>query len=170
MRSDDRPEPARAQHDALAATYRAHDVSVHCGERGRDDKPHSMFVRNLVMMTPKCAIIGRPASTIRAGEECLVAEPLGRLGVPMLISVHSTGADVAGVDEDRCFSVKGLRTNEEGADQVECMPPEIGVARGVQMDLPYGAMHRDGLLTILDGDLAVVWQRRTAHCTVTTMR
>ena len=174
MRSDLQPERARHQHDGLAAAYRAYGVAVHYVERGCDDKPNSLFVRDLMLMTPEGAIISRPASTVRAGEERLVAEALGTLGVPILMSVHGTGtfegADVAWVNDDLCFLAEGLRTNTEGADQVERMLREIGVARVVRVGLPYGAMHLDGLLAILDRDLAVVWPRRTPHRIVATLR
>jgi len=174
MRSDLRPEVARAQHDALAAAYRAHGVAVHYVERTRPDKPNTLFVRDLMLMTPEGAIVTRPASTVRAGEERYVAEALARLGVPILMSVHGRGtfegADVVWVDRDLCFLAEGLRTNREGADQVERMLREIGVRDVVRVGLPYGAMHLDGLLGILDRDLAVVWPRRTPHAAVQALR
>ena len=140
----------REQHDALAEAYRAAGVVVHYVERGRIDKPNAMFVRDLMLMTPEGAIVTRPASTVRAGEERLVAEALAQLGVPILMSVHGSGtfegADVIWVDEHLCFLAEGLRTNEEGADQVERMLREIGVAEVVRVGLPHGAMHLDGLL------------------------
>jgi N-dimethylarginine dimethylaminohydrolase len=133
-----------------------------------------MFVRDLMLMTPEGAIVTRPASTVRAGEGRLVAEALARLGVPILMSVHGTGtfegADVAWVDRDLCFLAEGLRTNEAGADQVERMLREIGVSSVVRVGLPHGAMHLDGLLAILDRDLAVVWPRRTPFKVVDTLR
>ena len=43
-----------------------------------------MFVADLMFMTPEGAILGRPASTVRAGEERLVARRLAELGVPIL--------------------------------------------------------------------------------------
>ena len=129
------------------------------------DKPNAMFVRDLMLMTPEGAIVTRPASTVRAGEERLVAEALARLGVPILMSVHGRGPSRAptssGSTSDLCFLAEGLRTNEEGADQVERMLREIGVADVVRVGLPHGAMHLDGLLAIIDRDLAVVWPRRT---------
>jgi N-dimethylarginine dimethylaminohydrolase len=174
MRSDLDPEVARAQHDALADAYRAHGVAVYLMEQGRIDKPNAMFVRDLMLMTPEGAIVTRPASTVRAGEERLVAEALGQIGVPILMSVHGRGtfegADVAWVDEDLCFLAEGLRTNEEGADQVERMLREIGVADVVRVGLPHGAMHLDGLLAIIDRDLAVIWPRRTPFKVVETLR
>lgn len=174
MRSDLNPALAREQHDALAAAYREHGVAVHLVENGRLDKPNSFFIRDLMLMTPEGAIITRPASTVRAGEERYVAEALGCLGVPILMTVHGSGtfegADVSWVDKDLCFLAEGLRTNEEGANQVERMLLEIGVKEVVRVGLPYGAMHLDGLLNFLDRDLAVVWPRRTPFKIVQTLK
>lgn len=174
MRTDVDPELGRAQHDELVAAYRGHGVDVHLVERGRLDKPNSMFVRDLMLMTPEGAIVARPASTVRAGEERLVSQALGELGVPILMSVHGSGtfegADVSWYDEDLAFVAEGLRTNEEGADQVERMLREIGVKEVVRVGLPYGGMHLDGLLNFADRDLAVVWPRRTPLKIVETLR
>jgi N-dimethylarginine dimethylaminohydrolase len=167
MRADLDPQLAREQHDAMADAYEAHGVRVFYVENGRLDKPNSFFIRDLMLMTPEGAIITRPASTVRAGEERFVAEALGRLGVPILMSVHGRGtfegADVMWVDRDLCFLAEGLRTNTEGANQVERMLLEIGVREVVRVSLPWGAMHLDGLLNFLDRDLAVAWPRRTPY-------
>jgi N-dimethylarginine dimethylaminohydrolase len=174
MRSDLNPALARAQHDDLAAVYRSFGVETHFVENGRADKPNSFFIRDLMLMTPEGAIVTRPASTVRAGEERLVSEALGRVGVPVLMTVHGNGtfegADVSWVDEKLCFLAEGLRTNAEGADQVERMLREIGVAEVVRVGLPCGAMHLDGLLNFLDRDLAVIWPRRTPYAIVQTLK
>ena len=174
MRADVDPVLARSQHDDLVAAYRSHGVDVHLVERGRLDKPNSLFIRDLMLMTPEGAIVARPASTVRAGEERLVSQALGELGVPILMSVHGwgtfEGADVSWYDEDLAFVAEGLRTNEEGANQVERMLREIGVKEVVRIGLPYGAMHLDGLLNFVDRDLAVVWPRRTPLKIVETLR
>jgi N-dimethylarginine dimethylaminohydrolase len=137
-------------------------------------KPNSFFIRDLMLMTPEGAIITRPASTVRAGEERFVAEALGRLGVPILMSVHGNGtfegADVMWVNKDLCFLAEGLRTNTAGADQVERILREIGVKDVVRVALPWGAMHLDGLLNFADKDLAVVWPRRTPYPIVRTLQ
>ncbi|CAA9541411.1 MAG: NG,NG-dimethylarginine dimethylaminohydrolase 1 [uncultured Thermomicrobiales bacterium] len=174
MRAGVLPEVARAQHDGLADAYCAHGVDVYYVEHGPPDKPNLMFVRDLMLMTPEGAIVTRPASTVRAGEERFVAEALAGAGVPILMTVHGggtfEGADVAWVDRDLCFLAEGLRTNTEGADQVERMLREIGVAEVIRVGLPYGAMHLDGLLSLVDRDLAVVWPRRTPYAVVAKLR
>lgn len=174
MRSDLLPEVARVQHDAMADAYEANGISVYYVENGRLDKPNSFFIRDLMLMTPEGAIVTRPASTVRAGEERFVAEALGRLSVPILMSVHGhgtfEGADVMWVDKDLCFLAEGLRTNTEGADQVERILREIGVRDVVRVHLPWGAMHLDGMLNFADTDLAVVWPRRTPYPIVRTLQ
>jgi len=174
MRADLDPALARVQHDAMTAAYRAHGVAVYNVDGWRKDKPNQMFMRDLMLMTPEGAIITRPASNVRAGEERYVAEALGTHGVPILMTVHGRGtfegADVTWVNKDLCFLAEGLRTNEEGANQVERMLREIGVAEVVRVGLPWGAMHLDGLLNILDRDLAVVWPRRTPLKVVQKLR
>lgn len=167
-------ERARAQHDALAQMYEAHGVAVYYVEEGRIDKPNAYFCRDLMLMTPEGAIIARPASHARAGEERYLAEALGRLGVPILMTVHGTGtfeaANVLWVNKDLCFLAEGLRTNKEGADQVERMLYEIGTKRVVRVQLPYGVMHLDCVLNFLDHDLAVIWPHRTPYLVWKTLK
>ncbi len=174
MRAGLDPALARAQHDALARTYEAHGVAVHRVETGRLDKPNAYFCRDLMLMTPQGAIVARPASTVRAGEERYVTEALGRLGVPILLTVHGAGtfegADVAWVNKDLCFLAEGLRTNRTGGDQVERMLREIGTKEVVRVQLPYGAMHLDGLVNFLDRNLAAIWPRRTPYVLWRTLR
>ncbi len=173
MRADLRPDVARQQHDALANAYRAEGVDVHYVAGYRPDKPNQLFCRDLMTMTPEGAILARPASTTRAGEERFVAEALGTIGVPVLMSVHGTGtfegADAMWAAPDLCFVAEGLRTNAAGAAQVTWALQSIGVTVE-RVILPYGAMHLDGLLNFAAPDLAVVWPRRTPMNVVRVLR
>ena len=67
------PDRARAQHDAIALAYRAAGVAVHEVAPTQPPPPNLMFVADLLFMTPEGAIVGRPASRVRAGEEREVA-------------------------------------------------------------------------------------------------
>ena len=77
------PEKFRAQHDALADVYRAHGVQVHYVDEQRGDRPNALFCRDLVFMTPEGAIVTRPATEARRGEERYAAKKLADLGVPI---------------------------------------------------------------------------------------
>jgi len=170
------PHLARTQHDALAEVYRANGVTVYYVEDGRLDKPNSHFVRDLMLMTPEGAIVARPASRQRAGEERFVAETLGRLGVPVLMTVHGEGtfegADVALAGPELAFLAEGQRTNAAGADQVEWALRQVGYRQVVRLRLqpPYITVHLDGVLSLVDRDLALVHPRRTPVQAVEALR
>jgi len=135
--------------------------------------PNLMFVADLMFMTPEGAILGRPASTVRAGEERLIARRLAEMGIPILRSVRGAGtfegADAAWLDPRTVVLATGLRTNAEGAAQVSSLLHEIGVSV-VRVGLPYGAMHLMGQLRFADRNLAVAWPGRVPHAAVEALR
>lgn len=166
-------DQARQQHDALALTYRELGIAVHHLEPPQTPPPNLMFVADLLFMTPEGVILGRPASTVRAGEERLVAECLTVLGIPVLRSVRGTGtfegADAAWINPRTVLLATGLRTNAEGAAQVEASLHEMGVTV-IRVGLPYGTMHLMGQLRFADRDLAIAWPGRVPHAAVEALR
>ena len=164
---------AQKQHDALTQAYRDAGVSVHYVEPSEMPPPNLMFVADLMFMTPEGAIIARPASTVRAGEERWVARRLADLGVPILHSVRGRGtfegADALWIDPQAALVATGLRTNAEGAAQVAGLLREMGV-EVIQVGLPYGAMHLMGTLRFADRDLAITWPGRVPYVAVETLR
>jgi len=166
-------ERARAQHDALAQAYRSADIAVHYVEPPDPPPPNLMFVADLLFMTPEGAILGRPASTVRAGEERWIARRLAELGIPILRSVRGKGtfegADVAWIDPRTVLLATGLRTNAEGAAQVTSTLQELGVAV-IHVGLAYGAMHMMGALRFADRDLALAWLGRVPYAAVEALR
>jgi len=166
-------EVAQAQHDALAHAYKEAGVAVHYVEPETRPLPNQMFVADLMFMTPEGAILARPASTVRAGEERQVARRLADLGIPILRSVRGIGtfegADAMWLNPQTVILGRGLRTNDDGAAQVTSTLNEMGVDV-IQVDLPFGTMHLMGMLRIIDRDLAVAWPRRLAHRGVEALR
>jgi N-dimethylarginine dimethylaminohydrolase len=164
---------AQEQHDALAQAYRDAGVAVRYVEPPDEAPPNLMFLADLLFMTPEGAVLGRPASKVRAGEERLVAVRLAELGIPILCSVrgHGTfeGADAAWIDTDTVLLATGLRTNPGGADQVARLLREMGIGV-VRVGLPYGAMHLMGQLRFVDRDLAFAWPGRVPFAAVDTLR
>lgn len=166
-------ERMRREHDALAEAYRSAGVTVHYLEPVTAPPPNTIFMRDLFFMTPEGAVLARPASTVRAGEEVRVARRLADLDIPILRSVRGAGtfegADALWMDENTVLLTTGLRTNDEGATQVQALLEEMGV-EVVRVDLPYGTMHLLGTVNFADRDLAVVWPGRVPHKVVKLLR
>lgn len=164
---------AQAQHDGIAAAYEEADVTVHYVDPATDPTPNQMFCADLMFMTPEGAILARPASTVRAGEERWVARRLADAGVPILRSVHGTGvfegADAMWINTQTVILGRGLRTNDEAAAQISETLHWIGVET-IVVDLPYGSMHLMGMLRIVDEDLAIAWPKRFVHRGVDALR
>lgn len=164
---------AQRQHDALAQAYRDAGVTVHYVDPPVAPSPNLMFVADLMWMTPEGAVVGRAASTVRAGEARWVARRLADLGVPILRTLRGRaafeGADAAWLDSRTALVATGLRTNAAGAAQVASLLAEMGV-EVVPVGLPYGAMHLMGQLRIIDRDLAVVWPGRAPFAAVAALR
>lgn len=167
------PQRLRSEHDALAEAYRRAGVAVHYLEPLTQPPPNTMFMRDLFFMTPEGAILARPASTVRAGEEVQVARRLAQLEVPILCSVRGSGtfegADALWIDDDTVLLATGLRTNAEGARQVQALLEDMGV-EVVRVDLPYGTMHLLGTLNFADRGLAVAWPARVPCRAVEALR
>jgi len=173
MLGDLDPPRMRREHEALEAAYRQARVEVYQVEPEGPVPPNTMFCRDLFFMTPEGAVLARPASSVRAGEERVLARRLAALGVPILLSVHGTGvfegADAIWVDERTVMLATGLRTNEAGAGQVEGLLRSLGV-EVVRVDLPLGSLHLLGVVNLAGPDLAVAWPGRVPHRTVECLR
>jgi N-dimethylarginine dimethylaminohydrolase len=132
-----------------------------------------MFAADLFFMTPEGAVLARPASPVRAGEERQVARRLAALGVPILRSLRGTatfeGADAAWLDPGTVLIGRGLRSNAEGIAQLRSLLEEMGIAV-IPVDLPAGAMHLMGLLRLVDRDLAIAWPKRTPDTAIEALR
>ncbi|MCW4013982.1 MAG: arginine deiminase-related protein [Candidatus Bathyarchaeota archaeon] len=166
-------EQASRQHDTLAEAYKAEGVEVHYVDPPGTPTPNQMFVADLMFMTPEGAILARPASTVRAGEERWVARRLAELGIPILESIRGTGvfegADAAWIDEDTVMVATGHRTNHEALWQLTDLFEEMDVDV-IHVGLPYGSMHLMGTLRIVDKDLALCWPGRVPYDAVAELR
>ena len=166
-------EQARKQHDAIAQTYRDVGVSVHYVEPGGTPSPNQIFCADLFFMTPEGAILARPASTVRAGEERWIARRLADLGIPILKTLQGNalfeGADAHWLDQGTVLIGRGLRTNDDAIAQITLVLNEMDV-EVIAVDLPIGTMHLMGILRFLAPDLALVWPYRLAWRAVDALR
>ena len=161
------PIKAREQHDNLTDVYRSNGIEVNYVGECPIDKPNMYFCRDLFAMTPYGAIIARPASRIRAGEERYIAKALTNIGVPILLTVYGDavfeGADIVIINPDLVFIGEGIRTNRRGVEQVSHLFRDIGFARVEVVQLNYGCGHLDGVLSVLDKDLAVLYPTQISY-------
>jgi len=167
------PGKAAREHDAIVEAFRREGVTVHAIEPGVEAPPNLMFAADLLFMTPEGAVVGRPASRVRAGEERHMSRALGRIGIPILHTIRGDGtfegADAMWIRPHHVLIGRGLRTNAPGVAQVAAVLEGMGV-RATIVDLPVGTMHLMGMLRIVDSDLALVWPERLAYTGVQALR
>lgn len=167
------PSLAREQHDMLAQTYRDFGIEVSYLKDTENVRPNQYFMRDLMVMTPEGAIITRPASAARAGEERFMGQAVAGLGIPIVLSVHSDGvfegADLEFVSSSLVFIGCGIRTNEAGAIQVACALDDMGIET-IMLQTTYGCGHLDGVLSIIDRNKAVVYPTRISYLAYTTLK
>lgn len=156
------PARARAEHDALVDFYRRQGINVHLIE-APVAQPNLYFVRDTFAMTPEGAVLARPASLARAGEERIVAQALLQRGIPLVLSVYGhgvfEGADLLLAGENLALLAEGMRTNHQGARQVERLLREIGISEIWRVQLR-NCLHLDCALSLIDRNLAMIDSRR----------
>jgi N-dimethylarginine dimethylaminohydrolase len=164
---------AAAQHREMAAAYAASGVAVSYLAPPPPVRPNQMFMADLFFMTPEGAVLARPASTVRAGEERVAAAGLAAIGVPILRTISGggllEGADAMWIDADTVLVGVGLRTNGAAVAQLAALLGAMGVSVHTVM-LPRGTMHLMGMLRIVDRDLALVWPGRLASDAVALLK
>lgn len=164
---------AQDEHDELREIYVSAGVAVVDVEPLEPVSPNQMFCADLLAMTPQGAILARPASASRAGEEVHVAKALALSHVPILKTLIGQavfeGADLMWLDECTALIGRGHRTNQAAIEQITHLLAEIGCG-AVVVDMPYGTMHLMGMVRIPAKDLAICWHRRTPHAAVVALK
>ncbi|MCK5311876.1 MAG: amidinotransferase [Desulfobacteraceae bacterium] len=166
-------EKAQKEHENIKQAYKNIGVKVYDLKPQYLPPPNIMFLADLFFMTPEGAILARPASNVRAGEEVHVARTLADLNVPVLKTIRGNGtfegADAAWINSETVIVGRGLRTNDSGVSQLTSILNEMGVDV-IVVDLPYGTMHLMGMLRFLDENLAVAWPKRIAYSAVKVLK
>jgi N-dimethylarginine dimethylaminohydrolase len=105
------------------------------------------------------AIVTRLARKIRRGEERHVSRTLANLGMPILRTLHGTalaeGGSFAWLNSKTAVIGRSCCVSEEGCRQIEEVLAHQGVEL-IRVDLNGYQIHIDGMLTMIDVDLAIV--------------
>jgi N-dimethylarginine dimethylaminohydrolase len=149
----------QTQHDGLVRLLEAEGVEVVALEGVSSRCPKSVSVRDAVVAVGGGVVVCRLGARVRRGEERAVTRTLGRLGTPILRTIHGTGilegGSVAWLTERVAVVGMGTRANAEGTRQLE----EVLRAQGVELlraELPGYRQHLDGLLVMVDIDTALI--------------
>lgn len=149
----------RRQTDGLIDLYEGEGVTVHLARPSALPPPNFLFMRDLFWATPQGVILARPAARQRAGEERFAAEALAGIGVPIIFHPRQRatfeGADALWLDSTTVLLGVGVRTNEEGANQLAALLAGMGI-EVEKTALPLGVQHLLGVVNFVDHDLAVV--------------
>lgn len=163
MEKPDLPK-LRKQASALAELYESLGVTVHLWEPPSPPPPNFLFMRDLFWTTPEGIVLSRPASEQRAGEERFAAEALAGIGVPVIMSPRGNGtfegADALWLDGETVLIGTGIRTNVEGARQIERLLVSMDVEM-LEIPLPQGVQHLLGIVNFIDPVLAAVHGGKT---------
>ncbi len=155
---------AAAEHEA----FREHlqdagaEVIVAEGERGN---PDAIYAYDPVLVGARGAVLLRSGKDARLGEPGALEADLADAGVPVVARIEAPGTidggDTLWLDDGTLLVGRGYRTNAAGVEQLQAAFPDAEV---LLYDLPHWngraeVMHLMSLISPLDEDLALVYQR-----------
>jgi N-dimethylarginine dimethylaminohydrolase len=154
------PVRARDEHDGLAEIYRSNDVRVQYLPEPPLDKPNLFYCCDLVAMCGERAILARPASPVRSGEERAAAKTLKALGIQSMSLADEKatfeGGDLVVVNDDLVLIGESTRTNRCGAIEVMRAFRAAGFPETHIIPVPPGHLHLDTFVNFASHNLAVV--------------
>ncbi|MBZ9705053.1 MULTISPECIES: dimethylarginine dimethylaminohydrolase family protein [unclassified Mesorhizobium] len=159
------PAKAASQHAALAELVAASGAEIEWVEDKADGLSDSVFTHDPSLMTGRGALILSMGKPLRAREPSLHEETYTRLGIPILGRVEAPGqvegGDCVWVDARTLAIGRGVRSNQEGIQQVSNLLTPLGVSvYGFDLPLWQGeeaCLHLMSVISPLADDLALVY-------------
>jgi dimethylargininase len=161
------PDPARTlrEHEAFRQELTASGTDVLVGETPVPGDPDAVFACDPVLMTDRGALLLRPGKEGRRGEPEALRADLQAFGVPVAEAMGAPataeGGDLLWLDRGTLAVGRSYRTNDAGVEWISKQLPEAQV---LAFDLPHHhgpgeVLHLLSLISLVDGDLAVVYLR-----------
>ncbi|BCG91451.1 dimethylarginine dimethylaminohydrolase family protein [Mesorhizobium sp. 131-2-1] len=159
------PVKAASQHAVLAELVAASGAKIEWIEDKADGLSDSVFTHDPSLMTERGALILSMGKPLRAGEPSLHEETYRRLGIPILGRVEAPGqvegGDCVWVDARSLAIGRGVRSNQEGIQQVSNLLTPLGISvYGFDLPLWQGeeaCLHLMSVISPLADDLALVY-------------
>jgi N-dimethylarginine dimethylaminohydrolase len=159
------PAKAASQHAALAELVAASGAEIEWIEDKADGLSDSVFTHDPSLMTNRGALILSMGKPLRAREPSLHEETYRRLGIPILGRVEAPGqvegGDCVWLDARTLVIGRGVRSNQEGIQQVSNLLTPLGISvHGFDLPLWQGeeaCLHLMSVISPLADDLALVY-------------
>lgn len=160
-------DPAKAahQHEELARLVTASGATIEWLTDADDGLADSVFTHDPSLMTEHGAVILSMGKTLREPEPALHAAAYGRMGVPVLGRIEAPGqvegGDCVWVDRNTLAVGRGVRTNQDGIQQLANLLGPKGISvYGFDLPLWQGeeaCLHLQSVISPLADDLALVY-------------
>ncbi|MDX8455156.1 dimethylarginine dimethylaminohydrolase family protein [Mesorhizobium sp. VK9D] len=159
------PAKAASQHAVLAELVAASGAQIEWIEDKADALSDSVFTHDPSLMTDRGALILSMGKPLRAREPSLHEETYKRLGIPILGRVEAPGqvegGDCVWVDARTLAIGRGVRSNQEGIQQLSNLLTPLGISvYGFDLPLWHGeeaCLHLMSVISPLADDLALVY-------------
>jgi N-dimethylarginine dimethylaminohydrolase len=125
-----------------------------------DHRPNMTYTRDLAAVFSRGAVLMRPYLKGRWGDQEMMARAFARLGVPILGAIeppgYLEGGGVTIIGEDTAVASLCDRANETGTRALRDIVLGHDVEFFLEVPLPYGEIHIDGLFMVLDEKLCMI--------------
>lgn len=159
-----------AEYDTMMACFSRHGVEVlEVAEVLRHDResldylgrrPNMTYTRDLAAVFRSGAILMSPHLSGRRGDELILGRTFERLGIPVLGRIEQPGflegGGVTMIGDDTVVASLCDRANEAGTSQLRELVLGREARFFLEVPLPPGHIHIDGIFMVLDRDLCVV--------------
>jgi len=165
-----------AEYDVILALFQSHGVETLLLRDilARDDdalayidhRPNMTYTRDLAVVFSRGAVLMGPHLKGRWGDQKMLARAFQRLGVPILGAVeppgYLEGGGVTLIGEDTAVAALCDRANETGTRALRDLVLGQDVEYFLEVPLPFGEIHIDGLFMVLDERLAMIQEEALA--------
>ena len=161
-----------ADYDAMLSLFRDHGVEtlLLTDVLAQDDdslgyiaqRPNMTYTRDLAAVFSRGAVLMGPHLKGRKGDERMMGRAFARLGVPVLGAIeppgYLEGGGVTLVGDDTVVASLCDRANEEGTRALREIVLGKDVRYFLEVPLPFGHIHIDGIFMVLDEKLCLIYE------------
>lgn len=159
-----------ADYDAMLAAFRGHGVETLLlrevlaadddAVRYIDHRPNMTYTRDLAAVFRRGAVLMGPHLKGRWGDQAMMGRAFTRLGVPILGGIEPPGflegGGVTLIGDDTAVASLCDRANQEGTRALRELVLGKDVKYFLEVPLPFGHIHIDGVFMVLDERLALI--------------